>query len=58
MVVLDRQFSSWASIEAGVPRGSRYGLLLSLIYINDLSDSLITNAELFFFCSPQYEHIR
>ena len=46
-VVLNRQVSNWTSIEAGVPEGSILGPLLFLIYINDLSDDLSTNAKLF-----------
>ena len=46
-VVLNGKYSSWTNIEAGVPQGSILGLLFFLIYINDLSDNLITNPKLF-----------
>ena len=46
-VVLNGQVSQRTSIEAGVPQGSILGPLLFFIYINDLSDDLLTNAKLF-----------
>ena len=46
-VVLNGQYSSWAAIEAGVPKGFILGPLFFQIYTNDLSDELASNPKLF-----------
>ena len=46
-VLLNGQNSSCANVYAGVPQESVLCTLLLLIYINDLSDNLISNAKLF-----------
>ena len=45
--VLNGQYSSWASITAGVHQGSILEPLFFLIYINDLSNNLSSNSKLF-----------
>ena len=46
-VVLNGKVSTWTNIEARVPQGFIRGPVLILIYVIDLSDDLVTSAELF-----------
>ena len=46
-VKLNGKSSSWTNVKAGFPQGSILGSLLFIIYINDLSNGLSSNAKLF-----------
>ena len=53
-VLLNGQVSDWSDVNAGVLQASILGPLLFLIYINNLSEELSSNAKLFVlvFCDP------
>ena len=57
-VVLNGQYSTWTNIEGGVPQGSVLGPLLFLIYINDLSENLVSNPKLFADDTSRFSVIR
>ena len=46
-VVSNGQSSSWRDVNTAVPQGSIRGLLLFLVYFNDLSNGLKSNPKLF-----------
>ena len=57
-LILNGQSLSWANINAGVPDVSIKGLLLFLIYINDLFDNLQCNPKLFTHDTPLFSTIK
>ena len=57
-VILNGQYSTWTNVEAGVPQGSILGLLLFLIFINDLPENLVSNPKFFANDIPLFSVIR
>ena len=46
-VVIDGQSSNWEPVTAGVPQGSILGPLLFLVYINDITEIVSSDIQLF-----------
>ena len=46
-IVLNNRFSYWVDVRAGAPQVSILGLLLFLVYVNDLSNDIKSKYKLF-----------
>jgi len=59
-VMVNGQFSCWANVLSGIPRGSILGLLVFIIFINDLVDKRKDNIKWYLFADDAkiYHHIK
>ena len=57
-VVINRQYSTWSNVTSGIPQGSVLGLLLFVIYINDLPDTVLSQVFLFADDTKMYRQIQ
>ena len=57
-VVLNGSSSRWVNVTSGVPQGSVLGLLLFILYVNDITDGLQSTLEMFADDSKLYRIIQ
>ena len=56
-VVLNGQTSTWKLVKSGVPQGYVLGLLMFLIYINDLPDNIQSTCKIFADDTSRFLHV-